>query len=1269
MSELYPNGPASVPDNLTKPTISYKRQAWLAVVGLLLFLVIYLGLASWFAWTAYRLMASAVEDGGNAFMGILTGLPAAFLAVFMFKALFFVKRGSESKDIELLESDEPKLFEFLYMLADEAGAPRPHKVYVSPRVNACVFYDLSILNFIFPSKKNLEIGLGLVNVLNLGELKAVLAHEFGHFAQRSMAIGSWVYIAHQVAAHIIVQRDILDRFLAGLSRFDIRVAWIGWVLRLIIWSIRSIMDTVFRIVVIAQRALSREMEFQADLVAVSLTGSDALVHALHKLNAADEAWERTMQFVSSEAGEGRRIDDLFLVQERIMTKLREILNDPHYGGVPPMPESDVENHRVFKTSVASPPKMWATHPESSAREENAKKQYVSSEIDDRSAWALFADKEDLQKRMLDYLLGASDLEAITERELSDSLNKAYGKTYYHKIFQGAYLSRSITRHTADVDGLFDEYMSDDAIKAALGDLYPNSLRDDLKLLNKLYDEKYSLEGILAGHLKVNGGTITHRGEEVSRQELPSLIEGLDAEIKDAERTLQEHDKACRTVHLSIAKKLGKGWEENLLGTIALLHYASHSAANVADMQGYLANVVAVVTADDRVTKKELQRVLTTANEAFSLLQEIYENADKVSLGTWVSKELEVDSWQEALGEFNLIPATQENINEWMQVIDGWLASTYHALNSLQNESLEQLLKLEAYVSKHYRGGSEVKQAPAAPGVDYDYSTLIEGSERERQKKLNLWERFYTADGFVPATCRLAVAASIVAGVIFLGQTTGTSEITIYNGLANTVKVDISGNEYTLRPYTSREIEAAAGEKQIVTTRINGKLVETFEVQATRGFGTYVYNVANADAMIEWTQAYGNATAGDDRYLGAPRWFSPGASILFREPPDSVQTKSGGATREVLEAYGQSKPGYVLDYVKKESEQMLMLKQHALWDAPGSRFHIHWLSAAVNAHGADPLLANRLANFPSDIAALRMQQDVTEDKAAYDEVCENHQTLSKASPDDTNLLYAVLRCMDDPEAQAKAFIENADQYPQHAWLNAAAAYSRVEEGNYQQANEYIDKAINAEAQVLELFGNTALRIKRLLGEPSSDEINKIVSGSTSASKSYRLDTGNGYEDSPFKFYSLLSQGQLEEIGGLVPDLQGDKPHATRLLGASDGATKAMIDAAFAAGDDDLDETNVLLMWALAKRTGRDANKYDILANDAFSSKDYVFKTLHAVEKTGAKTDIESMLYGLDIATRGYVYAAAAVLLGEKAPSAWKEYAYKALFAYERPYFKT
>ena len=45
-------------------------------------------------------------------------------------------------------------------------------------------------------------------------------------------------------------RDILDRFLQQLSRVDLRIAWIGWLLSLTVWSIRSLMEIVFRGVVL-----------------------------------------------------------------------------------------------------------------------------------------------------------------------------------------------------------------------------------------------------------------------------------------------------------------------------------------------------------------------------------------------------------------------------------------------------------------------------------------------------------------------------------------------------------------------------------------------------------------------------------------------------------------------------------------------------------------------------------------------------------------------------------------------------------------------------------------------------------------------------------------------------------------------------------------------------------------------------------------------------------------------------------------------------------
>src|SRR5436190_15801870 len=212
MSKPMAAAPAAPLADLAKPTAAYRRHAWAAVGALVAFLLAYLGLAGWFLYTAYKLTFGA-HAGASSGWGWLVALCAAFLAVFMLKALLFVKAGQLGRTLEIKRAEQPRLFEDLDRLADRAGAPRPHRVFVSARVNAAVFYDLSVLNLLFPSRKNLEIGLGLVNALSLGELHAVLSHELGHFAQRSMVVGRWAYVAQQIAGHLVARRDMLDDFL------------------------------------------------------------------------------------------------------------------------------------------------------------------------------------------------------------------------------------------------------------------------------------------------------------------------------------------------------------------------------------------------------------------------------------------------------------------------------------------------------------------------------------------------------------------------------------------------------------------------------------------------------------------------------------------------------------------------------------------------------------------------------------------------------------------------------------------------------------------------------------------------------------------------------------------------------------------------------------------------------------------------------------------------------------------------------------------------
>lgn len=956
MQGFYPQGPAQTPADLTRPTGAYRRHAWWAVASLMLFVALYLALTAWFAWTAYRLLGEAVAGGqGDNLGNILVGASAAFLAVFMLKALFFVKRGEVPDAVEIKADKQPRLFEFLYRLADEAGAPRPKRVYLSPRVNAAVFYDLSLLNLLFPLRKNLEIGLALVNVLTLSEVKAVLAHEFGHFAQRSMAVGSWVYIAQQIAAQIVAKRDALDKALEVISRIDVRVAWIGWLLQLVVWSIRSLMDTVLRVVVLAQRALSRQMEFQADLVSVSLTGSDELVHALHKLQAADDSWGRTLNFADGELRRGRIPHDLFAVQTRIIETVGRITADESYGKVPAAAEGEPQARRIFKSSFAQPPQMWSTHPPNAVREDNAKRRYVPSPRDDRSAWLLFDDDDAVKAKVVADLLGKAEAEPASEAETFQALDERYALLQYQGRYRGAYLGRPLARHAASAAELYGgellaRTLTQADVRKALDELYPEQLAQDLTQLRELEEERGTLEAVRDKVYRADGGRIVYRGREIARRELPGAIREVAEEEAQVRQRILEHDRRCRSAHLAAAEQLGGGWKVYLVGLIEVLHYAEHALANVRDAQGLLSNIFDVVTANGRVNKSKLQRLLGAANQLHEALAGVYLHQHDMVLDAALCARLGVSGWSEMLEPFKLEPATKGNITNWLKVIDGWTEAAAGALFALERAALEQLLLTEDEVARNLREGTTPQAAPAASRVPEAYATLVTGEERKRERQLAAWDRFQTADGFLPAVGRLLVAGAIVGAVLGFGMLTGsTLPVSVYNGLDRTVSVHLGDKRLTLAPFSARQVDTDVGKTiEVAAYTRGGALIERFRPNVSSFGGHYVYNVAGAAPLVRWVAVYGSAVKVPPRLLGAPRWFTSSADVFFTEPPRMIQSSTGGATRAVVTGLGDRPPAQQLKLVGSAAARQRVIQTHLKWDRADAEDAPLW-RAAANGH--------------------------------------------------------------------------------------------------------------------------------------------------------------------------------------------------------------------------------------------------------------------------------------------------------------------------------
>jgi hypothetical protein len=148
----YPQGPESVPADLVATTTRYRIQIILTLFGILLFWVFYLMLV---AGTAYLLYWSFMYDiGRNAgrgeyFLKIASIAVTGMLFIFTLKFLFKPRPAKDPLQVPISPKDHPTLFAFIKRLASETGAPTPKKVFVSPEINASVFYNNPFLS-LFP---------------------------------------------------------------------------------------------------------------------------------------------------------------------------------------------------------------------------------------------------------------------------------------------------------------------------------------------------------------------------------------------------------------------------------------------------------------------------------------------------------------------------------------------------------------------------------------------------------------------------------------------------------------------------------------------------------------------------------------------------------------------------------------------------------------------------------------------------------------------------------------------------------------------------------------------------------------------------------------------------------------------------------------------------------------------------------------------------------------------------------------------------------------
>lgn len=703
------------------------------------------------------------------------------------------------------------------------------------------------------------------------------------------------------------------------------------------------------------------------------------------------------------------------------------------------------------------------------------------------------------------------------------------------------------------------------------------------------------------------------------------------------------------------------------GYLAVLHYTDHTIADLDDAHLLYLQTFHSVIADGRVSAKELRQLVAACNELQRALRRVYEQVAQLRLNAPLADTLGQQQWQQCLPEFRLSEADENNINPWMDAAKGWVQVTLSALGALRDASLEQLLHAEDAVAEQL-----LQAAPApAPTSDTpaaapaDYPVRLPGEERQRNLKQNLWQRFLAADGLVPSVARVAVAASIVAGVLWAGGTVGLAEVVAYNGLQQTVTVSIDDQSASLPPNGRHVFQLAEQASHHVSTRsAAGGVIETFDAPSGGHGGQFAYNVAGAALLLHWRASYGTAAEDSTRQLDNARWERTTAQAVFNEPPQTVSGK-GSQYRDVVTAVSDRPPHQLLGELTP-AQDLALMQAHARWDGAQSAYLEQWLDRLQRAapQAVPALLAERLQRDPLDVVALRVQQDTaTPEQRA--QVCKQHASMALARPDASALQYAAIRCGSDPAARDQAFIDAHARWPNDPWLQRAAAAVHAEQGRFPEAQALYEQAARVPAMADDIVPQLA-RLQRYRG--LAPDLAALAQRSPSLASALALESGEGTQDTPYQGYHALASGQLDAaVAGAAAD-RDVQARLVRLAAASDGATAALLQQARALGDEaGIDPFTAPVAWALAARQGwpvqaaRDTTLRD-LGDDATA----ISRFFNAVQAGNSQQDAEAALQGVSLTGRGVAYAMAAVLLGQRCPQAWRDGARNLLFVNERPY---
>ncbi|MFJ1592937.1 M48 family metallopeptidase [Kitasatospora albolonga] len=311
--------------------------------------------------------AAAVHTPGPFALKVF--LVSAVLAVPIIRGMFMLRTPADEDmpGVRVDDSHEPRLWQTVRDIAQQVGTRAPDEILLTGDVNATVSEDARFLGLVGGTRR-LHIGLPLMTGLSETQLRAVLAHEMGHYGNADTRLSAIsergrVHVLRTIAhfearagAKVSKERARQEKKAAAALAKGRKAREVDTTGTGITYRAMARLYTVYgKFYLRATLSGSRRAEFAADIAAARIAGRDATASALREIpviDAAHDFYLNRYATLGADAGLLPPPGEFLGGFRRLLAARHEEVDAMRGGPLPTEPVSPYDSHPPIAERVA-----------------------------------------------------------------------------------------------------------------------------------------------------------------------------------------------------------------------------------------------------------------------------------------------------------------------------------------------------------------------------------------------------------------------------------------------------------------------------------------------------------------------------------------------------------------------------------------------------------------------------------------------------------------------------------------------------------------------------------------------------------------------------------------------------------------------------------------------------------------------------------------------------------------------------------------------------